>query len=63
VIGSTSNDGMEVADRPVKVPDLYATICAAVGLDPRLENISDLGRPIPIVDGKVDPIQELVRSV
>ena len=62
VIGDTGDDGMRVVDRPVTVPEFYATICAAVGIDSAHENISPDGRPIAIVDGKVDPISELIRT-
>ncbi|MGN6545405.1 MAG: DUF1501 domain-containing protein [Aureliella sp.] len=58
IIGKTSDDGKEVVDRPVTVPELLATITAAVGVDPHKENISDEGRPIKIVDG--GPIRELL---
>lgn len=60
IIGKTSDDGKEVVDRPVTVPELLATVCAAVGVDPHRENISDQRRPIKIVDG--DPITELLQS-
>ncbi|HWB11422.1 MAG TPA: DUF1501 domain-containing protein [Pirellulales bacterium] len=60
VIGKTSPDAMEVADRPVSVADLYATICAALGIDYKKENISPEGRPIPLVDRGGTPIKELV---
>jgi len=60
VIGRTTDNAMEVADRPVKVPELYATICEGLGIKHTTENISDQGRPISIVDGKVDPIAELI---
>lgn len=60
VVGDTGVDGLNVVDRPVTVPELYATICAAVGVDPTLKNISDEGRPIGIVDGDAAPVQELV---
>ncbi|MBW3541287.1 MAG: DUF1501 domain-containing protein, partial [Planctomycetes bacterium] len=49
VVGDTGEDGMRVVDRPVTVPEFYATICAALGIDPEKENISNEGRPIGIV--------------
>jgi uncharacterized protein (DUF1501 family) len=58
VIGRTSEDGSTVADRPVTVPDLFCSVCQAMGVDPRLENISPLGRPMKIVDGG-EPVGEL----
>jgi hypothetical protein len=50
VIGATDKDGVEVADRPVSVPDLFCTICQALGIDPREENQSNVGRPLKIVE-------------
>jgi uncharacterized protein (DUF1501 family) len=51
-VGKTSDDGMEVTDRPVAAPDLLATICSAVGVPPNTENISDDRRPIKLAEGK-----------
>ena len=59
-IGKTSKDAQEVADRPVQVADLYATICAVLGIDYKKENVSPEGRPIPIVDRGGEPIAELI---
>src|SRR5262249_24815619 len=50
VIGATDKDGMEVAERPVSVPDLFCTFCKALGINPRKENESNVGRPLPIVE-------------
>jgi hypothetical protein len=60
VIGKTSEDGMQVKDRPVTVPDFLATICQALGIDPTIQNTSDIGRPIRIVDSAAKPITEVV---
>ncbi|MBW3596402.1 MAG: DUF1501 domain-containing protein [Planctomycetes bacterium] len=60
VIGRTSPSGEEVADRPVSVADVYATVCRGLGIDPWRENISPEGRPIRIVDSSGDAIEELV---
>ena len=61
VIGDTGADGMQVVDRPVTVPEYYATICASArSRSCELENISDEGRPIGIVDGDAEPVQELI---
>ncbi len=57
-IGRTSTDGIRVEERPVAVPDLLATICAALGIDYQKQNISNLGRPIRIVDTSGTPIRE-----
>ncbi len=51
VIGSSTNDGTAVADRPVTPADLFCSICRCLNIDPRHENISPLGRPMKIVDG------------
>jgi hypothetical protein len=57
-IGDTGSDGMEVKDRPVSVPDFLATVCMALGIDPKTQNLSDVGRPIRLVDPKARPVQE-----
>ena len=44
-------------DRPVSVPDFFATICAAVGVDYRA-SLYDGDRPVPITD-QGTPIEEL----
>ncbi len=51
VVGKTSADGMQVEDRPVAAPDLLATICEAVGVDPEVENVNEDQRPIKISEG------------
>jgi len=59
-IGDTGPDGMEAKDRPVAVPDLLSTVCKALGVDPTTQNMSDVGRPIRLVDPKAKPIQEVL---
>jgi hypothetical protein len=51
VIGATSETGTRITDHPVSVPDLFCSICHAMKINPRIENISPLGRPMKIVDG------------
>jgi hypothetical protein len=51
VIGATDPSGSEVVDRPVTVPDLFATVFQTLGIDPTAENLSDIGRPIKLVEG------------
>ena len=59
VIGSTSRDGLKVMNRPITVPDLFATACHTMKIDHEKENYTSTGRPIPIVNhGK--PIRELI---
>jgi hypothetical protein len=62
VIGSTGKGGTEVTDRPVKIGDLHATLCAGIGIDPRKENISPEGRPISIVDRAGTVVEELIAA-
>lgn len=50
VVGQTTADGMEVAARPVSVPDLYATFCRAMRIDADKENHTPAGRPVAIVN-------------
>jgi len=50
VIGATDKLGTEVVDRPVLVADLFCTFCQALGINPRKENQSNVGRPIKIVE-------------
>jgi uncharacterized protein (DUF1501 family) len=58
--GKTSDDGMTVKDNMVTVPDLLSTVCHAIGIDPAKQNVSDVGRPIRIVDLKSQPIKEVL---
>jgi hypothetical protein len=60
VIGRTTDDGMRVEDRPTSVPDFLATICLALGIDPRKQNNSNVGRPIRIADPDAKPIREVL---
>jgi hypothetical protein len=61
-LGSTGPDGMQIAERPVTVPEFYATICAALGVDYQLENMTPDGRPIGIVDAHAKPVAELLAA-
>jgi uncharacterized protein (DUF1501 family) len=60
VIGNSGPAGIEAKDRPVAVPDFLATVCKALGVDPMGQNLSDIGRPIRIVDPKAKAIQEVL---
>ena len=60
VIGSTNEDGTQVDSGRVRVPDLFASLCFALGIDADAENYSRSGRPLRVVDdGSV--IEELFR--
>ena len=43
--------GPDVKDHPVTVPDLLASLCHSLKVDPAKEMMSPIGRPIKIVDG------------
>lgn len=58
VIGRTDAAGVDVADRPVSVPDLFATVTTGLGIDPGIENMAASGRPIRLVDGG-QPVKEV----
>jgi len=51
VIGASNSDGTEVKNHPVTVPDLMASLCHALKVDPTKETMTDTGRPIKVVDG------------
>ena len=60
VHGETDGTGENVTARPVSVPDLFATVTQALGLDPDESIATPSGRPITHTDhGK--PIAELLR--
>ena len=58
VFGKTSADGTTVEEGKVDVGDVLATLCESLGVSPDIQNISEMGRPIRIAEGK--PIKELL---
>lgn len=50
VIGATDEEGGEVVDRPIRVPDLMASIFHALSVDYQKWNDTPVGRPIQIAD-------------
>ena len=48
--GETDELSKRIVSDPVSVPDFFATICAAVNVDPA-KNLYDGQRPVPITDG------------
>jgi hypothetical protein len=60
VLGRTSASGMGVEERPVAVADLLSTICLALGIDPLKQNMSNVNRPIRIVDQSARPLREIL---
>jgi hypothetical protein len=59
-VGRTGVDGKSVEDRPVSVPDFLATVCLALGIDPMKQNMSNVGRPIRVVDPGAKPLTEVL---
>ncbi|QJX00984.1 DUF1501 domain-containing protein [Frigoriglobus tundricola] len=59
-VGRTSKDGMSVEERPVGVTDLLATVCHAIGIDPTKQNMSNVNRPIRVVDPSGKPVKEVL---
>jgi hypothetical protein len=51
IIGKTNDAGTEVDDRPMTIADLFHSIYHTLGIDPNLENMSSIGRPIKLIDG------------
>ncbi|MFP6603055.1 MAG: DUF1501 domain-containing protein [Pirellulaceae bacterium] len=47
--GSSNELAMEIVDKPVSVPDAFATILATMQIDPN-KNLYDGDRPVPITD-------------
>ena len=62
VYGTTSDDGMAVAENPVSVPQLMASICSALDIDHKRQNMSNVGRPIRLVEPEADPIEQLLAN-
>jgi Protein of unknown function (DUF1501) len=60
VVGKTSDDGMEVKERPVTQNDLLATVGLALGVDIAKQNQSNVGRPIRVVEPTAQPIKEVL---
>ena len=55
-IGKTSSNGMAVEEKPQTIPNVIATLCKTVGLDPTKQNMSNVGRPIRLADPSAKPI-------
>ena len=61
IYGESSPDGMTVKDKPVTIPDFFATVCQLIGMDADQEFIAAAGRPIKLVD-KGTPISDLIAT-
>ena len=60
IVGRTSADGTRLESDPVRTADLMATVFQGIGLDPRKQNMSNVGRPIRLADPEGTPIKELL---
>jgi len=58
--GETDEMAKKIVSNPVSVPDFFATICAAVGVD-YSKNLYDGDRPVPITD-RGQPLAEMFAS-
>jgi uncharacterized protein (DUF1501 family) len=58
IVGATDDAGAEVKDRPVSVPDLFATLLKTCGIEPGKTLTSPEGRPIRL--GRGTPVADLV---
>jgi uncharacterized protein (DUF1501 family) len=53
-VGATDEKGEQVKERPVTIPDYFATLLSALGIDPAKQYRTPGGRPIKLADkGKV----------
>jgi hypothetical protein len=58
--GSTDADGLSVANNPVRVPDLFATVYRGLGIDPATQVRDAIGRPFNISGQNGRPIAGLI---
>ena len=59
-VGKTSADGTTVEERPTNTLDFLATVCSVLGIDYEKQNMSNVGRPIRIVDKGAEPVKEVI---
>ncbi len=53
IVGASDKQGGDVLDRPISPKDLLATMYHLLGIDHEMIVHDNLGRPLPLVDGKV----------
>jgi hypothetical protein len=51
-VGETDPDGRKDPARPATIADIHATVLTTLGLNPARENVSPVGRPIKLSEGK-----------
>jgi len=57
--GQTDEQGAKVVDKPVAVPDFFATVATLLGMNPSKTLMTPVGRPISLTE-KGTPITELL---
>ncbi len=60
VYGKTDADGKDIAEGRVKVPQFFATVFQALGIDHQKEYPAHDGRPVPLTDYKTEPVAEVL---
>jgi uncharacterized protein (DUF1501 family) len=60
VHGKTNADGTDIAEDRVTVPQFFATIFKALGIDPEKEYVTPDGRPVALTNPGAKPIKELL---
>ncbi len=61
VIGATDRVGGDIAERPVKFQEIFATLYHNIGIDVRTATVEDIsGRPQYLVDSGIQPMRELI---
>jgi uncharacterized protein (DUF1501 family) len=51
IIGATDKQAAAPTSDPVSISDFLHTVHSLLGIDSKKENIDNLGRPLPLVDG------------
>ena len=59
IVGASDEIAAMPKDRPVTPGEIAATVYKGLGIDPHTELPGAQGRPIPLVDRGIEPIQEL----
>jgi uncharacterized protein (DUF1501 family) len=52
-VGETDPEGKKEPARPATIADVHATVLTTLGITPTKENVSPVGRPIKLSEGKV----------
>jgi len=58
VLGATDPEGSQRVENPFAYQDIHATLLAALGIDPKHQLTSPLGRPVKLSEG--NPIRQLL---